>query len=271
MYAIFTDLDGSLHDHHVGVHARAYQCLQQLAELGVLRVIITGRSFYSACKVLPPDFPIDYLVFSSGAGIVHWPTQNLIRRFDMQAEESQAVRSFLQQQEWDFMVQARVPENHFFSYHQYSASNQDFEERLRIYSDFADPVDWVCDAVACSQYLVIARQEDTLSYLAQLRQQFSNFNIIRATSPLDGRSGWLEIFPKMVSKSQAAQWFCDEMGVRSGLAFGNDYNDLDLLHWADMSFVVENAPADLVAQFSPVASAAEGGFAEAVKHWLETH
>lgn len=268
MRAIFTDLDGSLHDRCQGVHSRAYSCLQHLAHQDVLRVIITGRSLHSALKVLPQDFPIDYLVFSSGAGILHWKSQKIIQRFDMSIQDSQAVRAFLQQQQWDFMVQACVPDNHFFSYHQYSELNLDFRQRLQLYQNFASPIDWSQAAEACSEYLVIVDQARTLQCFQELQSQFQTLNIIRVTSPLDGCSGWLEIFPATVSKSLAAQWFCQHLGVQNALAFGNDYNDLDLLHWADMAFVVQDAPAELRQCFPQVLSAADGGFADAVEHWL---
>jgi hydroxymethylpyrimidine pyrophosphatase-like HAD family hydrolase len=49
------------------------------------------------------------------------------------------------------------------------------------------------------------------------------------------------------------------------MAVGNDYNDLDLLEWADHAYVVGNAPAELRARYTAVASNEEGGFSAAVK------
>jgi hydroxymethylpyrimidine pyrophosphatase-like HAD family hydrolase len=53
------------------------------------------------------------------------------------------------------------------------------------------------------------------------------------------------------------------------LAVGNDYNDLELLDWADHAFVVANAPAELCARYALVASNDEAGFSEAVRIALE--
>jgi len=51
------------------------------------------------------------------------------------------------------------------------------------------------------------------------------------------------------------------------MAVGNDYNDLDLLRWAAKSFVVNNAPGELLARFPAVRSGDESDFSEAVALW----
>ena len=61
--------------------------LVELGRRGRLRVIATGRNLFSARKVLPPDFPVDYVLFSSGAGIMDWPAQRLLRSVTMAAAE----------------------------------------------------------------------------------------------------------------------------------------------------------------------------------------
>ena len=49
---------------------------------------------------------------------------------------------------------------------------------------------------------------------------------------------------------------------------GNDYNDLDLLEWSAVSYVVKNAPADIRSRFANVASNNDGGVAEAAGYWI---
>jgi hydroxymethylpyrimidine pyrophosphatase-like HAD family hydrolase len=96
------------------------------------------------------------------------------------------------------------------------------------------------------------------------------FNVIQTTSPLDGESTWIEIFPTTVSKSLTAAWLAEELGVDRSrtVAVGNDYNDLDLLEWSASSYVVANAPTDLKSRFPSVASNNDAGVAETVTRWL---
>ncbi len=48
------------------------------------------------------------------------------------------------------------------------------------------------------------------------------------------------------------------------VAVGNDYNDRDLLEWAEHAYVVANAAPPLKARYRVVASNDAQGFAEAV-------
>ena len=67
---VFTDLDGTLlnSDQHPG--RRDLEMLHRLGEQGIVRVIVTGRNLFSLSKVLGDDFPVDYVIFSTGAGIL---------------------------------------------------------------------------------------------------------------------------------------------------------------------------------------------------------
>jgi hydroxymethylpyrimidine pyrophosphatase-like HAD family hydrolase len=99
----------------------------------------------------------------------------------------------------------------------------------------------------------------------------AGYSVIRATSPIDGDSLWLEVFPAGVSKSPACAALARDAGIapRDVLAIGNDYNDQDVLRWAGTSFVTGNAPDELRAEFPVVAANDHGGVAQAVKRWLE--
>ena len=52
------------------------------------------------------------------------------------------------------------------------------------------------------------------------------------------------------------------------MAFGNDYNDSDLLAWADQAYVTQEAPPELRALYQQVAAPAQAGFSQAVQQWL---
>ena len=269
MLAVFSDLDGSLRDDLQGIPRVNLETLVELGNLGIVRILATGRSLYSARKVINNHFPIDYLVFSSGAGIIDWRQQRLLRSHSLSVENVACILSFLQESRLDFMLHGPVPNNHHFYYYQHSEQNLDFEHRLQLYADFAEPLNWQRRSEVSSGCIVIVPAELTVDLHVNFQQKLPDLSIIRATSPLDYQSGWLEIFPAEVSKSQAAEWLCFELGLSGHMAFGNDYNDLDLLHWADKAYVVSDAPQDLKTLFPIVGSAAEGGFSQAVQTWLQ--
>lgn len=266
MKAVFTDLDGSLRCNRQGVHPQDQATLNQLGEQGIPRIVATGRSLYAARKVLSADFPIDFLIFSSGAGILDWQTQTLIQRTDLPAEQACQALSCLKKLQLDCMLHQPVPDNHYFWYTRHSG-HPDFEQRLQLYADFATPLppEW---SQVCSQLLAVVAAEQTTNMHLQLQDLLPELSIIRATSPLDGSSGWLEVFPKHVSKSQAANWLAGKHAWQVTMAFGNDYNDLDLLAWSSHAYVAADSPPELLNTFERVATPAAAGFSQAVQKWL---
>ena len=271
MTMVVTDLDGTLLDTQARLGSVNRQALERLGETGSLRVIATGRSLHSAESVLDADFPIDYLVFSSGAGILDWSNRELLAAHAMGTGDVQGALELLLAKGLAFMVHLGVPDNHHFYYHSGAGQvadgdNPDFHRRCRRYEDFARPLDGPgVEMGQVSQFLVIEAPGSESHYDA-LVSELAHLNVVLTTSPLDHRSRWIEIFPASASKSQAAEWLRHRHGVDHGavVAVGNDYNDRDLLEWARHSFVVSNAPASLKTRYAVVASNDDQGFTEAV-------
>jgi len=280
---VVTDLDGTLLHRDQKVSSIDLATLVSLPEGGVLRVIATGRSLYSARKVLPESFPVDYVVFSSGAGIMDWRSGVLVKKEDMAQDKASEAVEKLKSRRFDFMVHRPVPQNHYFVYFETGRENPDFQRRLAIYREFSSRLEYSAPyrEEAC-QIVVVeppgdgpapadpAKPPGAARLRDALAQELPSLRVIRTTSPIDGESTWIEIFPPSVSKARAAEWIAAREGIEPSriLALGNDYNDLDLLDWAPTGYLVANAPDDLKTRFPTVGSHEENGFTEAIGRWL---
>lgn len=271
-HLVVTDLDGTLLDSNRRLGEDDRETLLGLGERGAIRVVATGRSLFSACQVLGPDVPIDFLVHSSGAGIVAWPDLRPVRVQHMAASLASILVRELVARELDFMLHRAIPNNHQFLAFRRDRQNADFERRLRRYANHARPLrlPWPPTEPMC-QAIVIC-PPGTPAMDVELERALPEFRIIRTTSPLDGASTWVEIFPGGVGKAAASAWLWDHtpsapMGTSCprSVAIGNDYNDLDLLDWADAPFVVGNAPDELRRRYTTVASNDGAGFSEAIR------
>jgi hydroxymethylpyrimidine pyrophosphatase-like HAD family hydrolase len=265
------DFDGTLLRSDRSFSKEDLKALERIGELGIVRVIATGRSFYSINTISISHLPIDFLIFSSGAGINRHPAGRLIRSSGLEAHQVSQAIEILQMNNLDFMVHRPVPDNHAFSYYESSKDNSDFKKRIEIYQQFAQPLQDNPDGFdMAAQLLAVVPPDDTRPLMQTLRKALPGFSVIQTTSPLDGCSTWIEIFPATVSKSLATAWLAGvfDLGARQALSVGNDYNDLDLLEWTGTSFVVANAPLDLTERFATVASNDDGGVAEAIHRWL---
>lgn len=264
---LVTDLDGTL----LGADRRLRDCdraaLNRLGRDGWRRAIATGRSLHSFGLVAGQRFPVDYVVFSSGAGIYDVRDRRLLRSHTLTGRQTDLAARVLRALDLDFMVHRPIPDNHHFQYRRSGRPNPDFDVRIDRYRRFGSPLAGAPGPGAqLLAVLPVDRSEPSRDKVADL---LPDLTVIRTTSPLDHRSTWIEIFPREVSKGQAAAWLAARHGIRRGqvCAVGNDYNDGDLLAWAGSSYVVANAAPELRARYDVVAAAGGCGVAEAIGRW----
>ena len=268
---VVTDLDGTLLDSASRLSDVNRRTLETLGRNGVVRAVATGRSLYSARLVMHEDFPVDYLAFSSGAGIVSWPDGRLLRSPAMDPALVSRLVGRLRDLALDFMVQHAAPDSHRFHFVRSSRRNVDFDHRIGRYRRFARPLhDGVPVEVRVSQFVVI-EPPGTDSQRGLLEREFGDVHVVRTTSPLDHVSTWIELFPDGVSKAHASDWIRERHAIDAArtVAVGNDYNDLDMLEWAAHACVVSNAPLSMRERFTVVAANDHAGFAEAVGRSLD--
>jgi HAD superfamily hydrolase (TIGR01484 family) len=263
---VVTDLDGTLLSTCGKVSETDQKTLVELGSKEVVRAIATGRSPYSFEKVIPNDFPIDYLIFSSGAGTMNWKTKEILYTTELIPIEIQEITRKLITNSVDFMVHEPIPANHRFLFHATGNDNPDFYRRIEIYKNYCQPFIPGVPYDTCATQ-VLAVLPSCVNRYENLRVLFSEQKVIRATSPLDGKSIWMEIFRKDVSKAYGINWLCNalKIGKAEVLTIGNDFNDLDMLQGFENSYVVANAPNELKNQFKAVKSNNESGFSDAVK------
>ena len=139
-WAVFTDLDGTLLDANQRLAPVNREALEQLGKDQIWRIVVTGRSLFSARRVLDPHFPIDVLVTSSGAAIFSFPSRQILHSNMMEERHVQESAALLKQLALDFMIHAPLPDNHFFKWHRSASQNTDFRKRLEIYSGYHQPL-----------------------------------------------------------------------------------------------------------------------------------
>ena len=269
-HLVVTDLDGTLLDSASRLSDANRRTLETLGRNGVVRVVATGRSHHSARKVMNDDFPIDYLVYSSGVGIVSWANGRPLKSHTMDPGIVSRLVARLRGLALDFMVHHATPHTHRFHFFRSTNLNADFEGRIERYAPYA----WCWRdgfpaGLEVSQLLVV-EPPGTASHLDLLNREFDEVHVVRTTSPLDHASTWIELFPAGVSKARASDWLRERHTIDPArtVAVGNDYNDLDMLEWAGRACVVSNAPPSMRARFDVVRANDDDGFTDAVRPLL---
>lgn len=113
--------------------------------------------------------------------------------------------------------------------------------------------------------LVMGEAADILTLEQQLKPQYPHLHIQRS------KTTYLEIAPKTAGKAHALTFLAAHLGIPTDAtaAFGDNYNDLDMLLAAGTGIAMANAPDDIKAQADTVApSNDEDGVAHILEQWL---
>jgi HAD superfamily hydrolase (TIGR01484 family) len=267
---VATDLDGTLLTGASVCSEKNLAMLEALGRLPALRVVATGRSLYSVRKTLPPEFPIDVLVFSSGAGIWDWKKDSLIEQNIMNRDSALEVAETLKRNHLSFMAHHPIPENHRFWFFENLDLPPDFQRRCEMHGELASRWHGDFPQEGVTQFIVMVRTANAAEQLVRLRELIPHLSVVRATSPWNPEITWLEVFPKGISKGHALSWIVDRYGWSALPTFGlgNDFNDIELLDWASDGFVVANAPEELLKKYLNAPDNESDGFFYAVTDWL---
>lgn len=267
--AFFTDFDGTIKPEGEDWVAPAdLRALRDMKAAGWTRVVATGRSLFGFVKAWRPGLELDWLIFSSGAGLCPWtplgPGPLMTGRVFSPAQAESAIRAAFALG-YGFFAYAAPPDNHHFHYHLPEGPPAGFLKRLEIFQAQSRP--WPADGLerlgrgaeggpaggiaaaplVGGQMLIMAPGHEAEEAEAEFRRLAPELSVVRASSPFGDGCLWLEIFPPKVSKGLAAEALVRRLGLEPDLcaAAGNDYNDLDLLNWAGRPFITADAPEDL--------------------------
>lgn len=264
---IITDLDGTILPRNGQISPEIINAFCECGKNGIIRIIATGRNLFAARKAIPDNLPIDYLVFSSGAGILRWADKKIIFFSHLSLQETQEIAAYLWNYNINFTIQKEIPNNHHFYYTNLYPVHEDYKHRIELYHEFGSSIEMIDDIKTGATQLIMILDTLQLNLLQQVRANLDQYSVIRSTSPIDNRAIWLEIFPFGINKGTVCQNLLTELGIHANecAGIGNDYNDVDFLDICGQAYLVANAPKRLKPHYKSVASDRDGGFIEFIR------
>lgn len=267
---IATDLDGTLLDDSKEISSEDFKTLEKLGEMGIVRVVATGRSLHKVREVLSPSAPFDYIVFSSGSGIFDWQRQILLKSYSFESHVLQKIVDLLKEENHDFFVFKPIPFNNEFSFFRTENENAEFDDYLDKHKGGYAPFDLYNSINSSGQVMAILpnKKEVFESLKSKLIESIETLRVIRTTSPISGDSIWTEIFPEGVSKGDGILWLCGYLNIdrEKSCGIGNDYNDSEMFEVVGHPYLVGNAPEPLCNMYPKVsATNNQSGFTACVE------
>jgi len=264
-----TDLDGTLLRNNGSFSSSDIEALETLRTRGCAVVLATGRSPLSLRKCLGGrTLPVDWYVLSSGAGILN-SIGEVARSATLSPDNTADIhKAFVDLGITDTSIQGVFPDAHVLHWME-GKHCLDFRKRLAYYRDFSIKV--ASPNIPSTEVIGFVHPDQADLAISRLQDAIGScYSIVKATSPIDHKTVWIEVFAQGVNKASACNSIREELEIsmNSTAAVGNDWNDVHMLRWADRSFVSGNAPDDLLDEFENVPSNENNAVAVAVEKWL---
>lgn len=263
-----TDLDGTLLRNDGTFSSRDITALETLRAEGCTVILATGRSPLSLQKCLDGrKLPVDWYVLSSGAGVLNTKGEVTLSR-TLSPEDTLLIHSaFTKLGITDTSIQGVFPDAHILHWMD-GKHCLDFKKRLAYYRTFSEKI--CSPEIPSTEVIGFVHPDLVDSIIPALQEAIGDFySIIRATSPIDHKTVWIEVFARGVNKASACETIREKLkiDIKRTAAVGNDWNDIEMLHWADRSFISGNAPEALLNQFENVPSNQHDAVATAAEKW----
>lgn len=269
---VATDLDGTLLRGDKSISPADLAMLQYLGEKQIFRVVATGRNLTKVREVISTTVPVDFIAFSSGAGIYDSRKDRLIYSRNIPEQSVSALSAWLMSRGIGFFLFREVPGNsrcwHYRGRNSCEEFERYYESHLHVTEELPESAPLCTGA---SQFLVIFRYpEDFHELKEELALHFSDLKIVRASSPFETGYTWMEIFHQDVSKGNAVRFLCNSLNIdrKATVGIGNDYNDTDLLDFTSFSYLVENGPGELKKKYRYAPSNEDSAFAYCLQEHL---
>lgn len=226
---VFFDIDGTIYDYEKGIPESAIYAINKIREKGALAIINTGRT-----KVMIFDeiMEIGFDGVIAGGGTYVEFNGKVLDDYNLLSSDARDLVNGLR--EHGFIP---VPEGRDFLYFDEHELNEEFRQIYNIYKDrIPDKIKPIrFDSMKVSK---VSGRFTQSSRLEALSDRFCDkYNVINHENRL------VEVIPALYSKAVGIQTLMKHLGDENitTYAFGDSYNDLEMLKYVEYGILMGNA------------------------------
>lgn len=235
---VFSDVDGTLLNSQQKIGEKTKIALLKLKEKGIPFVIISARSPSGIQPIVKDNHLSCYKVSYSG-GLIYDPQDRLLYSHGFLKSQAAEIISFINQQQFDLTW-------NLFSYDLWLVKDKEDqrvkreENIVRAYAQQGTIQDLEENAEV-HKILCMCNPKQTIAIEQQLKERFPEFCIVRSSERL------IEIMALHVNKWNATYHICKQLGIdpKQAIAFGDHYNDYEMLSHVGYGYLMDNAPEEL--------------------------
>ena len=259
---IALDVDGTIRSHDRPTSERTRRAIQKVKDSGAHVTIATGRSYRSGASAASDVNLTAPIVTFQGAHVADPTTGKALWHVPLTPDMTSATLDSLS--DWDDVevVGYRGDEIFVTGLTDWASA---YGERTGVRVRVVDSAGFVSNSMS---RIVVRGEECVIERLERwLKNRFDGDMYVTRSLPY-----FCEILHPHGGKDKALEWLCGYLGVNPDqtIAFGNGYNDVQMLEWARMAVAVGDAVSEVLEVADVVAPPMEeDGVAQILEDLLE--
>lgn len=231
---VFSDIDGTLLTNDRNITPLTLQAVFSLQKKGIPFVIISARS-PSGIYPLMKRYGISCPIISFSGALLLDENRNVLFHRGMKKEVASAVISLIEEEKMDCSWNA-------YSFEEWIVKSRDDPRVRKEESNVkANSQEGTIDSLTedeVHKILCICNKEKTEEIEKRLQEKFPTLSIVKSSPIL------LEIMEQGITKAAAVRKLCEiwKVNIEDTIAFGDNYNDEEMLLEVGKGFLMGNAP-----------------------------
>lgn len=234
---VFSDVDGTLLNSEHRITSLTERAIKGLKEKGIPFVIISARSPSGIYPIIN-EYQFSCSIISYSGALILDENRNILFHSGMKKVDAKSIIAFVEENQFDMTWC-------IYSLDEWIVKDKSDpriirEETIVKAVSKQGTVDSITDD-EINKILCICNPTKIQEIEAKLKAAFPSYSIVKSSDIL------LEIMENNITKATAIKTLCSLWNVPlfDTIAFGDNYNDLEMLELVGNGFLMENAPAEL--------------------------
>ena len=235
---IALDIDGTIRSNEYPLSDRTREAIARVMEAGAVVTLATGRMFQSAVRATAELNIRSPIVAFQGAKIADPATGDVLWHMPLTPDMAREALDALTP--WGMEVLAYHGDRVYVS--RMTPWVEAYEQRnqavVRVVEDLKELA-----ANGLTRLVVVGSEDEVQRLEAELEAGFDSRLYVTRSLPY-----FCEILHSQAGKDRALAWLCDYLDVRreETVAFGNGYNDVQMLAWAGLGVAIGGAVPEVL-------------------------
>lgn len=241
-YTVFSDIDGTLLNSKHRISLKTEIAIKKLEEKAIPFVIVSARSPSGIYPILN-RYQLHCPIISYSGALILNANHDVLYHKGIEKDEARKILQYIEERQFDLSWC-------LYSFDEWVVKSRNDPRIMREENIVeATSIEGTIESISSSivhKILCICNPDKILEIEEDLKKQFPQFSIVKSSPIL------LEIMQTGITKATAIQEFCkiENYSLEDTIAFGDNYNDVEMLNEVHYGFLMGNAPSELKKKFS---------------------